>query len=196
MFSFFKKKEAPQAQEIDSSGPIFPRIKTPQFIQTVSQLQGIKEEQMPVVAGLAGDLLLTFAVDMGAGYLTVTHEEMARRGTNIESMYAEALRNARPLLANLQMKGDGTLHKLEVGNDMEACLMLFGAIWSNVQETLNDTPIAIFPHRNAAFFTGKNTPGGLSGLQEILSAIDFNQTHALSKMIFEWNGVGWGVLES
>lgn len=194
MFSMFKKNRTQYGN--DFSGPIFPRIKTPLFLRAISQVSGVTEDQMPVAAELAGDLLLTFAIDIGPSFVAVTHAEMAKRNLNIESMYAEALKNAGPLFSHMQIKTNGTIHQIETGNDMEACSMLIASLWNDIEKDIGDAPIAIFPHRNAAFFSGKNTPGGLSGLQEILTEVDFNETHALSESVFIWNGSGWNVLDS
>jgi hypothetical protein len=171
-------------------GPIFPRIKTKRFLEAAKALQGMNDENLPYAEPLAGDLLLTFAVDTGAAFVSVTRALLKERGIDHVEAKMEAFRNMAPAVEAMKGHAVGPVFKLELDNDLSACSIVWSDIWRDFARQLGAAPVAIFAHRNLVLFTAEGNEQGLRFLNETVAKLNFEDTHALSKYLYVYRN-GW-----
>lgn len=194
MFSRFKKTSAPESTAASAEGPIVPRLKTTKFIDAIAQLPDATVDQLPIAMPVVGDLVLTFAVDIGTSFVTVSQREAKRRNLGNSELYGLALQNIAPILEGLQVKPNGPAFQLVTGHDMEACTIMFGSLWADISRKLDDELAVIFPHRNLALFAPRKSAAGVAALREAIGQLDFSATHALSRELYVWGTSRWQLL--
>ena len=194
MFSFFKKKKEVVKDEVVAV-PV-PRIKTNKFVEALESIDGMNERNRPIYSQLVGDLLLTYSLDVGFGYISASESTCKEHNINISELPNLATANALLLLRDIKFNSDGKVFELLVGNDMEACTVLFPELWSQISNELGGDVLAIFPHRNNVLYTKSDSSEGKIALLEILEKFDFNDTHALSKNLYLFSNGQWSVYNS
>jgi len=194
MFSLFRKK-APQPQ----SAPVFvvPRIKHANFLVAMANIPGMDAESRPLAEPLAGDLLLTYAVDTGPGYEMVSPASVAKYGLDRPRLRTQARQNVLPVMRSIKLQTDGTLYELTANDNMAACTILFAEFWDRVEREQGGKMIAIFPHRDRVVFGRADSLATRPALAKVRDAIDFDETHALSKLLYARSPSGaWQALDA
>lgn len=193
MFALFKKKKKPEAP----SAIVVPRIKHTNFLKALENIPGMDDNAKPLVEPLAGDLLMTYAVDTGPGYEMVSRASIAKYGLDPADLRTLARSNALPALRSIQCHSDGTLYALRADDNMTACSILFGEFWDQVERERGGQLITIFPHRDRVVFGRLDNPATIPALHKVLESIDFNQPHALSQLMYtRAPGGAWQAMES
>jgi uncharacterized protein YtpQ (UPF0354 family) len=182
-------------QSLSSTPLALPRIKNIQMLDYLQSMQEMTEDSMPLCQSLVGDLILTFALDMGDSYMTVSKGVCDQHNISLDDLPDLALSNAVELLRDIKVHTDGTIYELQVGHDMEACTILFPSLWAQIAENFESDVLAIFPHRNHVFYAPSNSEQGKVALLEMLQQTDFsNDTHALSKKLYLFSQQEWAEL--
>lgn len=179
-------------QSLSSTPLALPRIKNIQMLDYLQSMQEMTEDSMPLCQSLVGDLILTFALDMGDSYMTVSKGVCDQYNISLDDLPDLALSNAVEILRDIKVHTDGTIYELEVGHDMEACTILFPSLWAQIAENFQSDVVAAFPHRNHVFYAPSNSAEGIAGLLEMLQQSDFNDdTHALSQKLYLFSQDQW-----
>ena len=194
MFSFFKKKKEVLKEEVVTV-PV-PRIKTNKFVEALQCIDGMNEKNMPIYSPLVGDLLVTYSLDIGHSYISASPSTCEEYNINLNELPNLATANALLLLRDIKFNSDGKIFELLVGNDMEACTILFPELWSQISNELGSDVLAIFPHRNNILYAKSDSSEGKTALLEMLEKFDFNDTHALSKNLYLFSNGQWSVYYS
>ncbi len=153
-FRFFKKKQAKEA--VKQPPRILPRIKQQNFLASIDSLEGMTDSSRPVVEQLAGDLLLTYAVDIGDSYLMLTPAILLEHNLASDKARELAELNALSVLSEIRVRTDGTIHELTAPENMAACAILCPALWKQIEGEVGGPVIAAFPHRDAVFYAADN----------------------------------------
>ncbi len=188
MFSFFKKKKPTPL--------VVPRIKHTNFVEAMNAIPGMTDNSRPVTEPIVGDLLLTYAIDMGHSYMAVTPGVLKDHSLTQSDMRALAMANGLTVLRSLTVQTNGVLHEMTADENMVACSILFPELWQQVEQEINAKPIVSFPHRDSVLYTSAESPHGIEELRKIIADVDFNETHALSKLLFQPTPDGWTVIDS
>ena len=188
MFSFFKK-----AKETARPAPVVvPRIKHTNFLAAVDSIPGMTDASRPLTEPLVGDLLLTYAIDIGPSYLSVTAATLKDHNLQQDDLRALAQASGRQALKEIQFRTDGTIHELTAPENMAACSLLYPELWRQIEQEMG-APIAVaFPHRDFVLYA-KADPAGIAALNDVMSQLDFDQTHALSRLLYRLSPSGWEV---
>jgi hypothetical protein len=109
------------------------------------------------VEPLAGDLLLTYALDVGEGYLSITPATLRERGLEAASLRAQAEANGLAAMRALQVRTDGVVHELTAPDNMAACSLLYPDLWRQIEGEVGG-PVAVAdpprrsgsPHRHGS----------------------------------------------
>lgn len=147
-------------------------------------------DQMPISSPIAGDLVLTFAMEVGDLFVSLTPRECKR--LKIDSAVESLTRNSRITIADAVDSSyeiqayDGEAFRITIKPDMDACSMIEPGIWINFAAQKDDSLIAIFPHRNLVFFAAKQEVEEVNALKRFMSDVDFSHTHALSRNFYAW----------
>lgn len=188
MFSLFKK-----SKETARPAPVVvPRIKHRNFLAAVDSIPGMTDASRPITEPLVGDLLLTYAIDIGPSYLSVTPANLKDHGLQQADLRPLAQASGRQAMKGIQFRTDGTLHELTAPENMAACSLLFPELWRQIEQEMG-APIAVaFPHRDFVLYA-KADPAGIAALSDVLAQLDFEETHALSKLLYRLSPAGWEV---
>lgn len=195
MFSLFGKKKQPDAPDETTLGLVLPRIKTRAFMETIAQVPGMTVQQAPVTLHLVGDLLVVFGVDCGDTLSFLTNQECEEQDIDVAQLLPRSIMNIVPLIQSLKIEPGGGINRLVIGNDLEACAILLALFWETVEKNTHEAPVAIFPHRNIACFTGRSSADGIVALKDIIGEVDFTDTHSLSEKLYVWEDGGWSVFD-
>ncbi|RSZ32652.1 MULTISPECIES: hypothetical protein [unclassified Variovorax] len=165
--------------------PVYPRIKHVGFLESMRPMLeqveargGDREAHAPVAYPLAdgSDLLVTFAVDTPAQFVTLTGEGMVETGLDPQSMYELAIDNMLLLVApNVGTRDFGLYKALVAGDGFEACMLLLPDLWEQLAQEFEGELIAVVPSRDAVYFMDSGASFEKRG--EIVSA-----TEALGRM--------------
>lgn len=177
MFSFFRKKVAKPLPLL------VPRIKHLAFLDTLNSIPDMTQASMPVVVSVAGDLLLTLALNEAEQFVMVTPAVLDELQLDFEQACALALENGWQALDQLTVRTDGVLYEFTAPDNMVACSLLYPSIWDKVEQDLSAPVLAWFAHRELVLFTA-DRPDGLAALQEAAAELRFEDNHALSKLLF------------
>lgn len=186
MFSLFKKKTVDAPPAI-----IVPRIKNRNFLRAVDQVAGITDETRPIVENLVGDLVLTYAIDLGDNFEMVSASSLEKFKIQQQNLISLAKYNALPALRSVKTRSDGVVYELTAPDNMAACSIIFPQLWQQIEQQVGGPVIALFPHRDFVFFAREDQPTAVGEFNKIISQVNFNQTHALSKLIYRRTGDQW-----
>ena len=189
MFSFFKKKSPPAAPP----AIVVPRIKHTNFLEAIASVPGMTDDSRPLVEPLAGDLLLTYALDVGEGYLSISPATLRERGLEAASLRAQAQANGLAAMRALQVRSDGVLHELTAPDNMAACSLLYPDLWRQIEGEVGGPVAVAVPHRDVVMYARADATG-LAALAEVVATVDFDDTHALSALLFRPTPDGWQVV--
>lgn len=189
MFSFFKKTSPPAPPP----AIVVPRVKHTHFLDYIASIPGMTDDSRPLAEPLAGDLLLTYALDVGEGYLSVTPTTLRERGLEASSLRALALANGLPAMRALEVRTDGVLHELTAPDNMAACTLLYPDLWQQIEREIGGPVAVAFAHRDVVLYA-KADAAGLAALAEVVATVDFNDTHALSALLYRPTADGWQVV--
>src|SRR5690348_17243288 len=106
MFGFVKKGAKSKSDSRSDLPPaslqIVPRIKTLGFLEAlkpalanIARMGGDAEAQTPVSQPLAGDLLVTYALNTPTQFVAINYEIMKKRGLDLVSLHGAAMRSLR-----------------------------------------------------------------------------------------------------
>lgn len=171
-----------------------PRIKTFEFLECVKKIEGMNEKNTPIYEEFVGDLIVTYSIDMGHSYISATPAFCESHNMELASIPAMSMQNALGLLSEIEVITDGDVFQLSVGNDMEACTMLFPELWNQVSKELGGDVLVIVPHRNKIFYTKSGSLTGKEKLSRVISSFNYKDNHALSKNFFLFSDSKWSVV--
>ena len=189
MFGLFKKKEKPKPE----ASRIVPRIKNDQFEPAI-RAHGVPDDQIPVIEPLVGDLFVTYAFDLDDAFMMVTRDHLADLGLRAEDLREIAVANFRAKSPNARVVKEGALHRVVVGDNLDACALLSSKLWTSVAGDFPNGLVAMVPNRDILLYCDAGDAGPRKALATN-GAVAFatGGTHALSVQLMRWTGNGWSV---
>ncbi|GAB2197908.1 DUF1444 family protein [Sessilibacter sp. MAH4] len=169
---------------------IVPRIKNDNFLTYLNSLEGMTESSLPITERIAGDLLLTYAIDIGPSYVMATPLSLKEYNIQRSQLRESALANSIEAIRGAQIGTNEIIYELTAPDNMAACSILFPNLWQHLEKEIGGSIAATFPHRDFVLYA-RNNADGLKALREILSQMKFDDTHSLSKLIYKPTPTGW-----
>ncbi|GGE39735.1 hypothetical protein GCM10007421_12090 [Halopseudomonas oceani] len=189
MFSFFKKKPKP----VDPTPVVVPRIKHKNFLVAIDSIPGMTDESRPVTEALVGDLYLSYAIDIGPSYISVTPANLRDHNLAQADLRRLAETNGLAAMRKIHVGTDGTIHELAAPENMAACTILYPALWQQIEKEMG-CPVAVaFPHRDIVLYAPADSKG-ITALTEVIGQMNFEDTHALSRLLYRPSPAGWSVV--
>jgi uncharacterized protein YtpQ (UPF0354 family) len=183
-----------QKKSGDSPALVLPRIKHQNFLNAIDAIPGMTSAQRPITEPLVGDLLVTYAVDIGPSYVSLNPSNLGEYGLGPMQLRELAEANAMPILASkLHVRTDDTLYQLSASENLAACAILFPDLWKQIQQELQSPLIVAFAHRDVVFYARANQQGKRA-VVEAVAQVDFNDTHSLSRLLYSPTSTGWQVV--
>lgn len=82
---------------------IVPRIKNDNFLTYLNSLEGMTESSLPITERIAGDLLLTYAIDIGPSYVMATPLSLKEYNIQRSQLRESALANSIEAIRGAQI---------------------------------------------------------------------------------------------
>jgi uncharacterized protein YtpQ (UPF0354 family) len=168
--NIFKKKEL----------LFVPRIKHKNFLVAVSNY--VKENDI-IYQKLTDDLILTFAIDNGTSFETVTKFHLQKAGIRTDKLIELSYINGMCGLSDMKTDSNDIAHQIITDNNLEACSLLYPDLWNQIMDEIGGPIMAIFPHRDCAFY-GKVADETMREFKNIISSLSTTDNHNLSTSIF------------
>jgi len=173
--------------------PVYPRIKHVNFLKTFDDIEDMPESSKPIVETLVGDLLLAYAIDTGENYISVSQDTLNKHARNPEELRPMAEENALDAMREIR-KHDDLVNSLTTRDNLIACSILYPALWRQIEDEMGGKILVAFPHRDTVLYVREDNEKAVSELQRIINEdIDFSDTHALSKSLYQLTGDNWQV---
>lgn len=185
-----------------SAETIVPRLKHMNFLEAVAQV-GVTGEDVPVVTPFVGDLLISYAFELEHSFLTVSKGHCEKLDLTEAELPRLAISNLGQSLPPPEMhplrglkSARPACSMFTVGNQCEACLMLFPGVWEAAARMVKGQLVVATPARDTVLFTGSRSAAGLAAMKHYLEECYSGAgNHALSKLLFAWAN-GWSVYDS
>jgi len=169
------------------------RGKNNSFADLFDNIQGMPESSKPLVETLAGDLLLTYAVDYGDSYVSITKDNLNNHAHNVDELRPMAEENALDAMREIR-KHEGLVNSLTTQDNLVACSILYPALWHQIENEMGGKILVAFVHRDTVLYVREDDENAVSELQRIIDEdIDYSDTHSLSKSLYRLSGNDWQV---
>jgi len=130
---------------------VYPRIKHVNFSMAFDNIQDMPESAKPVVETLAGDLLLTYVVDVGDSYLSVTQGNLNSHANNLNELRPLAEENALDAMRKIRQH-KGLVNSLTTDDNLIACSILYPDLWRQIENEMGGKILVAFVHRDRIFY--------------------------------------------
>lgn len=195
MFSWFKSSRRA------TSVKVVPRIKHENFLHearqqlaTLGMSEGrVMEEGVPIHEPLAGDLILTYAIDFGPGFMFLDEGKIKEHSLDRKTLRSTALATIAPvLIEQLSIHALDGIKVLQAPENLAACSILFPRLWENIGRTLGQPVVAGFMHRDHVLFVDGSDATQLEALhRELATAPLEDDNHNLSRLPFRFVDGQW-----
>jgi uncharacterized protein YtpQ (UPF0354 family) len=176
-------------------GLILPRIKQAEFNNAL-KAAGAPPDQWPVTEPLVGNLIVTYAFDLPAGFVMVRPQDLAELGLPPEQLRKLSLDNLKREMPEIAVEVTGDVHRVITGKNFEACTLLAPNLWTKIAAQINGEVIVAVPSRDVVLFCSSLSPQGLTDMVSIANEVLRQEAaHALTNELFVWRG-GWQVFHA
>ena len=193
MFGLFKKRTIQsQLETTPDPSQIVPRIKNSSFIPSLINM-GMPQDQLPITQPLVADLLVTYAFDLPDMFKMVAQQDLDHFGLNEKSLHILALQNMKRQVSKVSLhKHNDELFQIEIGNDMEACTILFPSLWSRYAAKMKGKLVATVAHRSLVLFCDGTSKENVQTMRLFAKTVhdEAEDNHTLSLSLIEWSD-GW-----
>jgi uncharacterized protein YtpQ (UPF0354 family) len=197
MFGFLKKavSPAPPAPVLRAT-QLQPRIKHTRFLQALGDAN-VPLEQWPSTAPLCGELLVTYAFDVGDSFMMATPNLLEQTGIRPDELQDLARANLVQAMPAPQFFAKDGCGLAVTGEDLEATLLLVDDIWDSMQENFRGEILATVPCRDRLLVCDSADPRAMSALRlQSEEHYDEHQgPHRLSMQVMVRRHGGWVLYE-
>jgi uncharacterized protein YtpQ (UPF0354 family) len=149
----------------------------------------------PVREPLAGDLYVSYALDLPDGQEHVARRHCAEFGIPPEALRAQAVANLRTRRPDLAMNWfpDAKAVSVGLGNDLEAGLLLDDALMDKLTQDVEGDLVVAVPSREIFVATGSEHPDGLDKLRWAVDQVWPGGSHLLTRDLLVRRDASWEV---
>ncbi|MCW8108831.1 hypothetical protein OPS25_10035 [Alteromonas ponticola] len=183
MLSYIKKQLNRKSADV----VIYPRIKNRKYLKELEPIHKQSPDSMPFYKVLTHDLLLTFAIDDGENYLSLSPLLMAKHNISEEQMWDRGLDTGFAAIQNSQVIASEAVWEIRL-DEMAACTILYPSFWHGVEQQMGGQVVINFTHKNFVLCARKDNPEHLRTLISIINEIGFGDTHSLSPELYTFVG--------
>ncbi|MCW8090677.1 hypothetical protein [Alteromonas sp. ASW11-130] len=166
---------------------IYPRIKTRRFLEALEPIKKQSPDSMPFYKAITNDLLLTFAIDDGENYTSLSPVLLAKNSISEEQMWDRGLDTGFAAIQNSQIIASEAVWEVRL-DDMAACTILYPSFWHGLEQQIGGPVVINFTHKNFVLCARKDNPEHLRTLINCINEIGFDETHSLSPELYTFEG--------
>lgn len=170
---------------------IIPAIKNSRYLSSVETISDGSADAQPISQPLVGDLVLTYAIDIGSGYVALSKQSAEEFNISVDNLRQTAEVNALSALMHTRIFPEEKVSRLACPDNMMACGMLFPELWKQIEGAAGGRVVIAVPDRDTILYARADDPEAIDALKQRLSAFNFDETHALSDLLFIRNDSGW-----
>jgi len=176
---------------------IVPRIKNVAFADSMETLaEGKSEQSKIIVEPFVGDLCVSYAFEGKELYRALNAGDHRKLDIPLHDLRERALSNVRSRTDGFGAEDNDGYTQLVIGNDMEACLLLFDDIWETFEADSQSELVAVVPTRSVLAFARTDSSAGIEALKSLVGYHFAREaTHQLSRHLFVRRNGSWEVLE-
>jgi uncharacterized protein YtpQ (UPF0354 family) len=155
------------------------------------------EDDKPYTEQLVGDLLVTYAFDMPEAFQMVRKRDVAELGLSPQPLRETAVANLKSRVGQGGYQGDPPVLRVVLGNNFDACALLYDDLWTMLGQTIPPEIIVGVPHRDALLLTTTaSANGGLEQIRAMVADIHAkDEVHGLTRDLFVRRQGKWEVFE-
>jgi uncharacterized protein YtpQ (UPF0354 family) len=192
MFGLFGRKRAPASAVINRDS-IVPRIKTQSFV-SATQTPDTPRTQWPIVDSLVGELVVTYAYDLGPAYGFLFSEALETLSLTRDQLHELAIANFKKGLKIELHAMNGPVSVPRVGEGRESVLLLLGDFWNHIAQLRKSKPIVVVPSREWLLITDARSRENIYTIRKMCADVyKPGDVHALSNQLLEWSDGKWRV---
>jgi uncharacterized protein YtpQ (UPF0354 family) len=150
--------------------------------------------QMPIVRGFAGDLLVTYVMDLGDCYHLVAKSHLGASGLDRDELHRVGLDNLAALVnqRSTVVQPYGNIFAVLMGGDFEASLLLLDGLWDETFRRWVDGDYAVaVPARDILAFCDARSAAGIDELEQLIGRAFGGFDHQLSRRIYTGRPGRW-----
>lgn len=170
---------------------VVPRIKNKHYLIAAQREMNGVEKSIPITEPLAGDLVLAYAIDMGENYVALSESSAEEFNISMEGLRQKAEVAALPSLGGIRVNQQGKVSELACADNMTACSILFPEMWNQIEGEIGGPVVMSVPHRDTVLYARADDDEAVEELNVAMESFDFDEVHALSKLLFTRDGDAW-----
>lgn len=171
---------------------LLPRIKHKAFAHALA-LRGVPREQMPLMQILCGDLLIAYAFDLPDGLRMATAADIEAVGVTKDQLHGVTFRNVVRNVADPQYTNRDGVHLMQVGQQMEASMLVIDGLWDMLQPQLAGPLLVSVPRRDRLLICDGADAQAIAALRRQTAEYfdERDDEHRLSTQIMRRQGDDW-----
>lgn len=161
------------------------------YLKAAVPLAGAEEVTLsradsPVLRPLGDELLIAYAVDVGASYQLVQYRHLDDERVSEEQLHEVGIHNLLTIASerDLRVQPYQNIYAVLMGGDFEASLILLDQLWEHQfrQFVAGEYAIAV-PARDILAFCDSTSSRGLAELRQLIERVHATGDHPLSNRI-------------
>jgi uncharacterized protein YtpQ (UPF0354 family) len=172
--------------------PVIPRLKRADYVESMRQVEGMDEANMPLTDPLFGDLILSYALDIGEHFMALSQVHLEPLNIGELDWRHDCKLNCLNALAKLEHHKEGRLRFMQAPDSMTACTVLFPELWDQVMADFALDPVIAVLHRDLIVYADKHDAQAMAELQHYVDTFEGDH-HSLSKLLYQRHGASWQV---
>jgi uncharacterized protein YtpQ (UPF0354 family) len=157
----------------------------------------MEDEDKPYTEPLVGDLLVIYAFDLPETFQMVRIGDLGDMDVAPSELRGIAVENLKSRVGQGGYQGDPPILRIVLGDNFDACAMLYDDLWTMIGEKIPPEIIVGVPHRDVVLLT--TTASTKGGLEQIRATIDElyaqDEVHGLTCDLFVRRENTWEVFE-
>jgi len=169
---------------------IIPVIKTPDFIDEVKKLVGVKDstKSLPIFEKYNNELLVVYAEDNENSLNYFTQDKFSKLHLSQDSISVLALDNLDRILTKVERTGDKGRYMITAGGTYESSLLLLNSFWSSKNFPVKGDIVIAIPDRDVLLITGSKDKENLEWMRTRAQESYDSGSYQVSPSLFRWNG--------
>jgi uncharacterized protein YtpQ (UPF0354 family) len=162
----------------------------------VGQATRLENVPLPIHRPLVEDLLVMYAFDLPEHFAFLNQREASELNLSPLELHDLAINNLLCRLENIEIQqmNDLPVFCLQIGENLDASLLLLQDIRDTVAENVPGEIVAAVPSRDVFLVTGSDSMEGIAAIQAVIEDVWANADHLLSRQLWVWKDEQWCAL--
>lgn len=173
---------------------IFPRVVHHRYVEysaeRVAELGQSAEGQGLVAMPWKGELMISYAFDLGHSYVLMNDAHLQELGRTRDQVHEEAIRNLQESLGRLKVLVKMGVKRLVAPDDLEAAAVLDASLWDYLRREEGADLLVMVPHKSSVFFIAETKKNARRKLLDAAKDAP-KDNHSLTNQMFRYTESGF-----